>query len=174
MFLDESGFMLQPLCRRTWAPRGETPIQYAWDRHDRLSAIGALALAPWTARVSMYFELFDRNVTADDLVSFLKQLRRHLRRRIILVWDRWSVHRKAARLLREEGCTSIHFEWLPGYAPELDPVEWIWNHTKYADLANFIPDDVEHLHQSLLESLEQQRHDSYLKHSFFRSAQLTI
>lgn len=166
--------MLQPLVRRTWAPRGETPIQHTWDRHDRLSAIGALALAPWSARVGMYFELFDHNVTAEEVVSFLKQLRRHLRRKIILVWDRWSVHRKAARLLREQDCDWIQFEWLPGYAPELDPVEWIWNHTKYADLANFIPDDVDHLHQAVTESLEQQCHNPCIKHSFFRSAKLTI
>ena len=119
MFLDESGFMLQPLCRRTWAPRGETPIQYAWDRHDRLSAIGALSLAPWARRIGMYFELLDHNIRAEDVVAFLKQLRRHLRRPIILVWDRWSVHRKAARLLREAKCDWIHFEWLPGYAPDL-------------------------------------------------------
>ena len=39
MFLDESGFMLQPLRRRTWAPRGQTPIHYAWDRHDRWSVM---------------------------------------------------------------------------------------------------------------------------------------
>ena len=40
VFLDESGFMLQPLRRRTWAPRGQTPVQYAWDRHDRFSVLG--------------------------------------------------------------------------------------------------------------------------------------
>ena len=174
MFLDESGFMLQPLCRRTWAPRGETPIQYAWDRHDRLSAIGALSLAPWARRIGMYFELLDHNIRAEDVVAFLKQLRRHLRRPIILVWDRWSVHRKAARLLREAKCDWIHFEWLPGYAPDLDPVEWIWNHTKYSRLANFVPDDVQHLQQAVLDSLHQQSQDSYLKHSFFRSAKLSI
>ena len=41
VFLDESGFMLQPLLRRTWAPQGETPLSHAWDRHDRLSVISA-------------------------------------------------------------------------------------------------------------------------------------
>ncbi len=166
--------MLQPLCRRTWAPRGQTPVQYAWDRHDRLSVIGALSLGPWAARVGMYFELFDRNVCAEDVVGFIKQLRRHLRRRIVLVWDRWSVHRKAVRLLQEAGCDWIHFEWLPGYAPELDPVEWIWNHAKYADLANFVPTDVAHLRRAVVGSLEEQRHDPHLKHSFFRSAKLPI
>ena len=42
VFLDESGFMLQPVRRRTWAPSGQTPIQKAWDRHERLSAIGII------------------------------------------------------------------------------------------------------------------------------------
>ena len=41
VFLDESGFMLQPLRRRTWAPSGQTPLQDAWDRHDRLSVVGS-------------------------------------------------------------------------------------------------------------------------------------
>ncbi len=40
VFLDESGFMLQPVRGWTWAPSGHTPIQHAWDRHDRLSVIG--------------------------------------------------------------------------------------------------------------------------------------
>ncbi len=44
VFLDETGFVLQPLNRRTWAPAGSRPQQYAWDRHDRLSVIGSLAL----------------------------------------------------------------------------------------------------------------------------------
>jgi len=41
-------------------------------------------------------------------------------------------------------------EWLPAYAPELNPAEMLWNHTKYADLANFIPEDVNDLHQSVV------------------------
>ena len=39
----------------------------------------------------------------------------------------------------------MHVEWLPGYAPELNPSEQIWNHDKYTDLANFVPDDIQHL-----------------------------
>jgi hypothetical protein len=74
VFLDESGFMLQPLRRRTWAPRGQTPIQNAWDRHDRLSVLGALSLAPWALRIGLYFGLYDHNITAADVVKFVKQL----------------------------------------------------------------------------------------------------
>jgi transposase len=170
VFLDESGFMLQPLRRRTWAPRGHTPVQYSWDRHDRWSVIGALSLAPWALRIGVYFRLYDHNIVAAEVVEFVQQLHRQLGRRLILVWDRWSVHRSAARQL-------AHFDWLqveylPAYAPELNPVEAMWNHTKYSDLANFIPDDAHHLNDSITASLNDQRQDPRLKHSFFRYADL--
>jgi len=41
------------------------------------------------------------------------------------------------------------FEWLPSYAPELNPVEQCWNHTKCHDLANFIPEDLQHLQKAV-------------------------
>ena len=172
MFLDESGFMLQPLRRRTWAPRGQTPIHDAWDRHDRFSVIGVLSLAPWALRIGMYFRLYDHNIVTDDVVQFVKQLHRQFGRKVILIWDRWNVHRSAARRLARYRW--LHIEWLPSYAPELNPVESMWNHAKYSDLANFIPDDASHLQQAIQASLGNQRHDRYLKHSFFRYADLIV
>jgi hypothetical protein len=44
VFLDESGFMLQPVRRRTWAPSGQTPYHDAWDRHERLRVVGLTAV----------------------------------------------------------------------------------------------------------------------------------
>lgn len=163
--------MLQPVRRRTWAPRGQTPIQNAWSRHDRFSVLGALSLAPWALRIGVYFQLYEHNIRADDLVKFVHALHRQLGRKLILIWDRWSVHRAAAKRLAH--CSWLQIEWLPAYAPELNPVEAMWNHTKYADLANFIPQDAQHLRESICNSLQHQRADSYLKHSFFRYAQLT-
>ena len=170
MFLDESGFLLQPLRRRTWAPRGVTPIHYAWDRHDRWSVIGALSLAPWALRIGVYFRLYDHNIVTEDVVEFVKHVHRQLGRKMILVWDRWNVHRSAAKQLVRYPWLQI--EWLPAYAPELNPVESMWNHTKYSDLANFIPDDACHLHQAIRNALSDQRHNAYLKHSYFRHADL--
>jgi transposase len=40
-------------------------------------------------------------------------------------------------------------EWLPAYAPELNPDEQVWNHSKYSQLANFIADNVEHLAEAV-------------------------
>ena len=174
MFFDESGFLLQPLRRNTWAPRGHTPIHDAWASHSRLSVIGAISLAPWALRIGWYFQVLAHNVKTDDMVAFIKQLHRQLRREVIVVLDRYQVHRAAVKHLEQEGCAWLHVEWLPPYAPELNPVEFAWNHTKYTDLANFIPDDVDHLHRAILQSFEDQRHDSWLKHSYFRSAHLPV
>ena len=174
MFFDESGFLLQPLRRNTWAPRGHTPIHDAWARHNRLSAIGAISLAPWALRIGWYFQVLSHNVKTEDMVAFIKQLHRQLGRGLIIVIDRYQVHRAAVKRLEQEGCGWLHVEWLPPYAPELNPVEYAWNHTKYTDLANFIPDDIDHLRRAVSASFAVQRHDSWLKHSYFRSAHLSV
>ena len=54
--------MLQPVVRRTWAPRGQTPIQYSWDRRDRLSVISAITVLPQFRRLGLYFNVFDHNI----------------------------------------------------------------------------------------------------------------
>ena len=104
------------------------------------------------------------------VVDFVKQLHRQLGRRLILVWDRWSVHRSAARQLA--GYDWLQVEYLPAYAPELNPVEQVWNHTKYGDLANFIPANRDDLRRSIVDSLNQQRSDAQSKYSCFRYTQL--
>lgn len=165
--------MLYPVRRRTWAPRGKTPIQHAWDRRDRLSAIGAVTVSPRRRRLGLYFRLQPRNVVGEDLVSFVEQMHRHLRRKIILVWDRSQPHRSAAKELLGKH-DWLRIEWLPPYAPELDPCEQCWNHTKYVDLANFIPEDVDELYGAVAQSISEQRSNAQLLRSFFEYAELGL
>jgi len=164
--------MLQPLVRRTWAPQGKTPVLYCWDRHDRLSVIAALSLSPRNRRVGLYFAVQETNITADDVETFLRQIQRSLRRKLIVVMDRWAVHRKAARNLF--GDRRFWIEWLPPYAPDLNPVERIWSHTKYGDLANYIPEDLIDLEVELEYSMDQTRQRPKLLRSFFHAAKLEI
>jgi transposase len=173
VFLDETGFLLQPTRRRTWAPRGQTPVQHAWDRHDRLSAISALSVSPRRHRLGLHFHLQRRNVHAEDLAPFLCKLHRQLARRIILVWDRSRPHRKAATTLLAK-FRWLRVEWLPAYAPDLDPCEECWNHAKYSDLANFIPADLAELQQAVAASLGRQRSKPALLRSFFGYAGLGL
>lgn len=172
VFVDESGFLLQPLRRRVWAPQGETPIQYAWNRHDRITAIAAITRAPWASRLGLYYELLDQNVKTPDLLRFVRDVHAHLRRPIILVCDRLPAHRSAVRQLLDSGANWLRVEWLPGYAPELDPVEDIWNQAKYGDLANVVPEDIHDLHQTLDQLFESYRHEPERLHSCLHAARL--
>jgi hypothetical protein len=90
VFLDESGFMLTPTVRRTFAPRGETPILKSWDRHDRISAISAITVSPTRRRLGLVFRLLpdDTNVRGDDTVEFLRELRRRLPVPMTILWDK--------------------------------------------------------------------------------------
>ena len=164
--------MLQPLCRRTWAPRGETPIQRAWDRHDRLSAIGAITVSPQRRRLGLFFRVHGHNIRAPDIVSFLRQLHRQVGRPIIVVWDRSSVHRSAAKQLAH--CKWLKVEWLPAYAPKLNPVEAVWTHTKYSDLANYVPNDVDELYDEVGNSLNDLHFTETLLRSCFHWAKLDL
>jgi transposase len=172
VFLDESGYLLQPLRRRVWAPVGETPLQHAWDRHDRITAMAALTRAPWAERLGLYYSLLDHNARTPDVVRFLGEVHGHIRHSLLLVCDRWPVHRAAVRRLQNDGVNWLSVEWLPAYAPELDPVENVWNQTKYGDLANFIPDDILEMHDVIDDLLKQYQHEPDRLHSFFRSAHL--
>ena len=166
--------MLQPVVRRTWAPQGQTPVHYSWDRRDRLSVISALTVSPKRRRLGLYFDIHDHNINTDTFESFVCWLRLQIRRGIILVLDRWSVHRSAARRLVERFGSKVQIEWLPAYAPELNPVEQVWSHTKYADLANYIPDHVEALVEEVIDSLDHTANEQRLLRSFFRRAGLTL
>ena len=172
VFLDETGLMLQPVVRRSWGPRGCPPVMYCWDRRDRLSVIAGLSLATRRRRVGLYFLVRRRNVTAAEVEAFLRGVQRSLGRKLIVVMDRWAVHRKAAKGLF--GDRRFWIEFLPPYAPDLNPVDKMWAHTKHDDLANYVPDDVEELEAELKCSLRQTRGRPALLRSFFRQAKLEL
>ena len=172
--VDETGLMLQPLVRRTWAPAGQTPVMYSWDRHDRLSALGVLTVSPQRRRLGLYFSAQKGNLRAPDVVMFLREVYQQVRRPLIVVWDRWSAHRTAARQLWSDGSDRFWFEWLPAYAPDLNPVDKMWSHTKYGDLANYIPDDLWALEGAFVDSLWDARSRPDLLRSFFHAAQLPM
>ena len=166
--------MLQPVVRRTWAPEGETPVYSSWDRRDRLSVISAITVSAKRRRLGLYFDVCDHNIVTADFERFVETLLRCLQRRIILVIDRWSVHHSGARrLLRRFPCR-VHIEWLPPYAPELNPDEQVWKHTKYDDLANYIPDDIRALGRAIRRSMRRSRGQQSLLESFFQHAKLRL
>jgi transposase len=172
-FLDESGFQLTPSVRRTLAPRGRTPVLECWDRRDRLSALSCITLSPVAGRPGLYFELLPVNDTAHaaDVVAFLEQLRRQLRGPFTVVWDRHSIHSKAAAVkafLAEH--PEVVAEDFPGYVPDLNPDEHVWSWTKYGRLSNLAAWDAQELWDHIVEELITLKYQPKLLRAFIRKA----
>jgi transposase len=172
LFLDETGLMLQPLARRTWAPRGERPVMYCWDRHDRLSVIAGLTLSAQRRRVGLYFAIHEQNVKTDQVEAFIRNVRRQVNRPLTVVMDRLPAHRPAAKRLMDD--PRLVVEWLPGYAPDLNPVEALWSKTKYRGLANYVPHDVIDLEVEAEFALAATQGNQRMMKSFFQTARLKI
>ena len=118
--------------------------------------------------------MLPNNVYTDDMEWFLKAMHAFFRHQVTLVWDRYSVHRGAARRMAKANPNWFDIEWLPSYAPELNPTEQCWNYTKYAELSNFIPKHGKHLEKAVTSSMSKQSQNQKLLRSFFKFAKLTL
>jgi transposase len=152
VFVDESGFLLIPSVRKTWAPRGQTPVLRHRYRRDRISAISGVSVSPRRKRLGLYYQLHSKNIQQGEVCEFLRHLLRHLRHEIIVLLDNGRPHK--GDLIRRL-CAQfprLHLERFPAYAPELNPDEGVWNHLK-RKLANGRPDDCEELLRDLIKVL---------------------
>lgn len=152
VFEDESGLSQQPVVRRTWAPRGETPVLKPVGRNwKRLSIAGALAYRWDGGRTRFFFQTRPGTFTDQPLIAFLRTLKRHFRGQpVILIWDGLHAHRSGAMrqyLGRQRAWLTV--ERLPAYAPELNPVELVWGHIKQRELANVCVADLDELRPPL-------------------------
>ena len=170
-FLDESGFLLIPTVRRTWAPRGQTPILRHRYRHDRISAISAVTVSFRRQRIGLYLHFHRENVSQVEVVLFLRYLLREIRGPIVLLWDGGSIH--TGQEVREFLCrhSRLHVEKFPPYAPELNPDENVWGHFK-RELSNGRPDNVDELLSTLGRITGKVRSRSTLLRSFITASDL--
>jgi transposase len=172
VFLDESGFMLTPTVRRTFAPRGRTPVVESWDRRDRWSAISCITLSPVARRTGLYFDLLDHNIHGEDVVAFLSDLRRRIGS-LTVVWDRSPIHSRSRAV---KAWLAVHpdvvAEDFPGYAPDLNPDEGVWGWAKYGRLANLAANDKDDLWDHIVDELVEVKFRPDLLRGFVRQAGL--
>jgi hypothetical protein len=175
-FIDESGFLMAPLVRRTWSPCGQTPILYQKTcSHKKVSAIAALCISPCKNIFGLYFRLHpDANINSLLVVSFLRCLLQELPGNLIVIWDRFMPHRsgKVQELLAAQ--KRLHLEFLPPYAPELNPVENVWSHTKMNPMANLTAMDIDSLASKSRGSLRSLQYKQELLRSFFKETRLSL
>lgn len=140
-----------PHVRRTWSLKGQTPVIRCHGRQrKRINAISALSVSPQRRRIGLYSRFYrSRPIRDDQVIAFLKQLLRHLRGHVVVVWDRISAHRSAKTRTFLESRKRLSAEFLPAYAPELNPVETFWSLLKVHRLGNHGVFDVSTLHSRL-------------------------
>ncbi len=176
MFIDETGFLLTPVVRRTWAPVGQTPVLRHRARHlKKISCIGALTLSPRRRQPGLYLHLHEgRSITQDLVVEFLRDLLRHLRGEVTVIWDNLSQHR--GRLVRDYVASRdrVRLAYLPPYAPELNPIEQVWANVKSRRLANHGADGLEELTDLVVRETTQVRANHDLLRGFVRASGLPL
>jgi transposase len=171
VFVDESGFYLLPGVVKTYGPKAHTPVVDGVKTHDHLSIMGGLTT---DGRV---FTLVRRDpLNGLNTIEFLEHVGRQIKGPTLLIWDRSPIHRRVAvtEFVAAIGAKNLHRELLPPYAPDLNPVEWLWHHLKEVEMANLTCLDLEMLHEEFHLALARVRGKPRLFTSFFGGAKLPL
>ena len=168
--------LMGPLVRRSWSPRGRTPVLYQRGRHHKkVSVIAALAVSPARDHVRLYFRLHpNADIQGSHVICFLRHLDRELHGPWILIWDRLNAHR--AKITAQWIATrkNLQIVFLPSYAPELNPVEYAWGYLKMNPLANLALAETEQLARATHGHARSLQRKQGLLRSFIRHSPLFL
>jgi transposase len=159
VWVDEAAFYPLPGVVRTYAPRGETPILHALLTHDHLSAISGLTLDG-----RLLLQIRERAFRGPEVVAFLRHLLRQIPGPLLVLWDGAPIHRAqpVKDFLAQGAAARLQLEQLPGYAPELNPDEGIWNYLKHVELRNLCCGDLAELRLELGLAVKRLRHKRHI------------
>jgi transposase len=174
VFVDESGFLMNPLRKKVWARKGQTPeLLHRTRNHQKVSVIGGLCASPSSKTAKLLTQWHPgESVDQSGVIRFLRRLLDECRGNLIVVWDNLPAHRsKAVKTF----CGQHHRLWLealPGYAPDLNPIELVWCMSKYHRLANHGIAELEQLHEAAQQATDQVAREEDLLRSCIRHAGL--
>jgi len=168
--------MLAPLLRRTWAPRGCTPIVKISEPHGRISVIGAITISPERRHFSFYFQLSadNTNLRGDSVVQFIEHVRHKVRGPITLLWDQIPIHRAKPVTDYFARHRKLVVEAFPPYAPELNPVDNVWSYVKYNRLPNYTPRNLHELRERITAEFYRLQNRPDLLRAFFKHTGLSL
>lgn len=164
-FLDEAGVRSDQVLGRTWGLRGQTPEVPTSGRRQSVSAISSV-----TARGDFWWETYTERLNALRFVELLTHFMRGRRNPVLLVLDSHPAHVAkvvAQYVQRLGGRLELHF--LPGYAPELNPDEFVWNHLKRQGTSKIPLRKDESLHSRVRADLRAIQSRPALVRSFFHA-----
>jgi transposase len=164
-FIDEAGVRSDAALQRTWGAKGETPTVMTSGQRQRVNAISAV-----NALGAFWYDVYTGSFNAACFVDKLKAFMRHRRRPVFLVLDGHPAHRAkivAAYVQSLKGRLELHF--LPGYAPDLNPDEFVWNHLRQNGVTKKPLKQNEKLKARVEEDLALIKRNPRLVRSFFRA-----
>jgi transposase len=175
-FVDETGFMLNPLVRRTFAPRGKTPVNRVADAHGRISVIGAITVDPKREHVGLIYNMLgdNANFRGPGIAYFVRALHAEIGGPVTILWDRITIHSCEQVKQCLNAASGVVVEAFPPYAPKLNPADGIWGYIKYGRLANYTPPDLDVLRTTVTEELNRLRQEEELLRSFIRHTKLPL
>jgi putative transposase len=177
LLLDESGLLMAPLLRRSWALRGQPPqSRHKAGHREKVSVAAALWLPPRRDRLGLVYQtLVNGYFTNVEVAAFLRGAARRLPGPVIAVWDGGTMHRGGPLPdLVGQSRGRLDIEPLPANAPELMPVEPLWRCLKYGRLCNFAPRDAHHLNEAVVREMGAVQEDQELLRSFFHLSDLPL
>ena len=146
---------------------------FAW---KRLSIAGVLAYEPNGSHAHLVFQLRPGAYNTETLIDFLVEVHRHEKRRpVLLIWDGLPAHRSRRMLdwLADQRAW-LRAERLPGYAPDLNPIEQVWGNVKSKELANLCADTIGEVSEAATRGLRRVRRDARLCFAFLRHTGLRL
>ena len=176
VFLDESGISQKPPVRRIWAPRGKTPVLRHCFNWKKLSICSALAFDHNGRRTQLFFQIVSESFNDEKLIVFLSEMRAEFRgKKVILVWDGLPSHRSRRMTQYLQGQRKwLNVTRLPSYAPDLNPVEYIWANIKGKELANLCSDDLTLMVDGVRKGFSRIHESNHLNYSFLKHAGLSL
>lgn len=98
------------------------------------------------ARINCLFRFHEGSIKKEQIVEFLKALKAHLKKPLLVILDGLRAHKsKMVREYLDSTNGHIQVAFLPPYAPDLNPVEYLWAWLKRHALANFCPNNLDEL-----------------------------
>jgi transposase len=161
--------------RRTWSPRGRTPIlrhRFGWKKASMAAALG---YRPDGTAARLCFHLQEPSYTTDTLIGVLEQLEQFYAGQRVVIWDGLSAHwsTKMRAWLDSQG-DWLAVERLPASAPELNPVEGLWASLKDLELANLAGDTLDDVVAAAERGIQRIRSTHWLAFSFLRYCGLSL
>lgn len=165
---------MRPTVRRTWAPKGQTPILKSTAiRWLRRSVIGLIKCTPFGRKPKLYLRIFKGTISSKEIICYLKELRRHIKGRVILLWDRLPAHRsQELKEFLESQKHWLEIEYFPVYAPELNPLEYLWSTGKHKDLANLYAETLTDIDAAIRRYKQRLRRQPGLLTGFLKASTL--